>query len=201
MNMEKLGQLGALLGGVAASLAVVGGIFVFVVTLMIRNAVSEVENSSSAQVKTVEINAAEELRDQVSKLTQKIETLKFHYTAHQEGSDERVDLQPQIERMERSFAKGHRNPHCQESATTIDWRVNATEGWRIIPETVRVELTNRSANSEFAGVQNLTEKGFNVRGTVSNNGECIHVFGNRIAKDGRGSLDASGSYFEERIGS
>ena len=99
----------------------------------------------------------------------------------------------------KEFDRYHRNGHCVERATDVRsmWRVEATEGWRIDFESVAVRITTQSTNSSYGGVEEIGDgEGFYVLGSVVNNGECVYVLDQRIAKDARGALGISGTYTE-----
>ncbi len=105
-------------------------------------------------------------------------------------------LEPEIEM--RDFSKSHRNPHCKETATLINWHVQAREGWSIIAESIVPQVPSKSKNSSFQGVRDISPDGFYLYATVSNNGECVHVLGKRVTKDARGSITIRADYKEQR---
>ena len=102
------------------------------------------------------------------------------------------------ERRTESYSFNRVNSHCS-GASGVSWRVNAPEGWRIVGRDSIADGHSKSSKSTYHGVQDLDDSGFFVRGTVANNGDCVRAFGQTIARDGRGSLYASGTYEIERI--
>ena len=107
-------------------------------------------------------------------------------------------IQSPIETISRTFEDSHRNGRCQQRASNINWRVDATDGWTINAESITPTVTGRSVNSAFEGIHNVSPQGFNVTGTVSNNGSCVRLFGSTIAYDARGSLAVKVDYDEAR---
>ena len=62
-----------------------------------------------------------------------------------------------------------------------------------------VKKTCRSSSkSKCNGIENLTSKGFQYSCRITNNGDCVKVFGEVVAKDGRGSCGGSVSWAESR---
>ena len=104
----------------------------------------------------------------------------------------------QPERRTESYSFNRVNSHCS-GAREVSWPVNALEGWRIVGRDSIDDEYSASSKSTYHGVQDLDDSGFFVRGTVANNGNCVRAFGQTIARDGRGSLYAFGSYEIERI--
>jgi hypothetical protein len=80
----------------------------------------------------------------------------------------------------------------------VVWRVLATEGWRIVVDSIEARTTVRSSKSSFGGVAEASESGFAFRGEVRNSGDCIQLAGQRVASDGRGALAAEVRYREIR---
>ena len=104
----------------------------------------------------------------------------------------------QLETRTESYSFNRVNSHCS-GAREVSWPVNALEGWRIDGRDSIDDEYSASSRSTYHGVQDLDDSGFFVRGTVANNGNCVRAFGQTIARDGRGSLYAFGSYEIERI--
>ena len=99
----------------------------------------------------------------------------------------------------RTFDRGDTNGHCQ-SPRNINWKIMASEGWRIVEESITVRPTVKSQKSVFDGVeQDSSRNFFTVRGRLVNHGNCIRAFGTTLARDARGSLRVAGTYEERRI--
>ena len=95
------------------------------------------------------------------------------------------------------FAFGRTNDHCS-GGVNVNWRVDASEGWRIDPETIKPKVSVQSRKSSFQGIHDRSEDGFLIKGRVVNHGDCIRVFGRVVARDARGTLRVSGTYRENR---
>lgn len=108
-------------------------------------------------------------------------------------------LPPEPEVRLRTFDRGDTNGHCQ-SPRNINWRIDASEGWRIVEDSITVRPTVQSQKSVFGGFE-LDSSGnfFTVRGRLVNHGDCIRAFGATVARDARGSLRVAGTYEEQRI--
>ena len=110
-----------------------------------------------------------------------------------------TEPEPAIETTRvRRFDRGTVNEHCQPPRD-VRWTISAEEGWEIVVGTVEVDVTSVSSRSSYGSVENETSRSFDVVGRIVNNGECIEVLGNTVARDGRGSLSVTGSYTERRI--
>ena len=103
------------------------------------------------------------------------------------------------ETKERSFFFGRRNSHCSRTHN-VRWHVKATPGWEIDIHSIKEKVTVKSSRSNYDGIGvDKTKDGFFVTGRVINSGNCIKVFGKVVTKDGRGSLNVSGTYIETQM--
>jgi hypothetical protein len=90
------------------------------------------------------------------------------------------------------------NAHCAGNVP-IDWRIEADtiNGWYINTSSIKVNPTKRR-NDTYDGTTNVSPKGFNITGKVSNYGNCIRVGGTVVDNDARGKLSVSYSYLENK---
>ncbi|ODB85609.1 hypothetical protein A3194_12290 [Candidatus Thiodiazotropha endoloripes] len=102
-------------------------------------------------------------------------------------------VEPRERTMKRSFYE--RNSHCSGSRDIV-WHVEASDGWKIDPRSIKTTITSQSSQSHFRGITNVNSDGFYLTGATRNNGDCIRVFGKVAAKDGRGWLGVDVSYKE-----
>ncbi len=111
-----------------------------------------------------------------------------------------ADAEPPMvmETRDRTFKFAKRNRYCR-GPQNVQWPVKATPGWKIDVHSINAWPTVQSSKSVFDGVKDRTEDGFYITARVVNSGDCIKVFGKRIAKDGRGSLHVAGTYTETRM--
>ena len=110
------------------------------------------------------------------------------------------ELSPTVEvettvRRPRSQTNGHRNPHCSGNKP-VTWTYSPGAGCEIDVDSVRTRVLVRSSKSSFGGVDKLTATGFQVRGSVNNNGKCVKVLGQPASRDGRGSLRVETSWVD-----
>ncbi len=92
----------------------------------------------------------------------------------------------------------HRNDHCQGRRNKT-YNINARSGWKIDVNTIDVDV-DASRNSQFNGVFDKSEHGFQLRGSVSNHGNCTIIFGGQCSPcDARGSLKLKVKYKEFRL--
>ena len=112
-------------------------------------------------------------------------------------SAETASPPPVIERRTRKFERYYQNGHCQ-GTTAIDWWVQAQDGWEIDVTTIDPTVTTESSKSAYFGIVDDGSSGFRVTGRVANNGSCVKVFGEVVARDGRGHLGVQGTYEEFR---
>lgn len=91
-------------------------------------------------------------------------------------------------------SRAHRNNHCS-SPRNINWEIKSDfqEGWKIIPDSIKIIHFTVRQNDRFNGVFDKTPRSFFIRGIVRNSGSC-GVFGN----DARGKLTVDYSYVEEK---
>lgn len=101
-----------------------------------------------------------------------------------------------IERRKKVFTLDERNGHCVDERP-ISYSVNASTGWKIDTSSIQSNV-NLSSRSIFEGIVNPTEEGFEVAGTVINNGRCITLLGSDIFRDGRGRIWGEIEYEEYR---
>ena len=116
------------------------------------------------------------------------------------GQNGEADTEPEM-RMEvrnRTFEFSRTNNHC-ESTDEVRWQVTADEGWEIDVTSIESNVTTRSSKSSYDGVVGATIEGFFIEGRLTNNGDCIRLFGKVVARDGRGRLRVTGSYQETRL--
>ena len=106
-------------------------------------------------------------------------------------------VEPEMEFAEREINFGETNDHCA-GPRSVRWRVPANEGWAIDVASIKVQPRVVSSKSSYSGVIEATENEFYIEGRLANNGECVSVFGNTIARDGRGRLRVFGTYLETR---
>lgn len=105
---------------------------------------------------------------------------------------------PIAEVRDRTYEYGRTNDHCQ-SPQEVDWYVEATEGWSIVPESIKIIPVVQSSKSVWSGVTpDPSGRGFTVRGQIVNRGECVRIFGETVARDARGTLRVAGTYQERR---
>lgn len=98
-------------------------------------------------------------------------------------------------RKSRGQSNSHRNGHCQGDRA-MAWTYNPQGGCKIDMNSVNISHSN-SSQSSYGGVHNLTQNGFQVRGTVRNNGTCApRIFGQRAFVDGRGSLNVTANWVD-----
>ena len=102
---------------------------------------------------------------------------------------------PPPETRERSFNVNFWNDFCN-GPRTINWRINADEGWRILVGTIE-PTAYPDSDSTFEGIANETAEGFNLIGRLVNGGEGCGPFG--LWRDSRGHMRIRGTYIEERI--
>ncbi len=98
--------------------------------------------------------------------------------------------------LTRSFQET--NNHCANNRD-VKWQVQADEGWTIDTASVATKIDSITSNSSFIGITDLSSKGFSLSGVLRNNGECIRLFEQTIAKDGRGWLGVSATYKERKV--
>ncbi len=101
------------------------------------------------------------------------------------------------ERQTREQAFSHTNSHCS-SDTNLRWRVNASEGWRILESSVNSTPTSVASGSSGPFVENITHEGFDVTGRAVNSGNCVKVLGQKVSRDGRGWVKGYARWTEER---
>lgn len=108
------------------------------------------------------------------------------------------DTNPSVTELRRKLTvvRSYTNDHCS-GGKNMAWQVNASEGWTIDPESIEITPAHVSSKSSYHGYE-LTDTGFVVTGRVRNNGNCVKVLGQTVARDGRGSLAVSGTYDEIR---
>ncbi len=81
----------------------------------------------------------------------------------------------------RTATNSHQNGHC-EGDRAVRWTYSPGAGCQVDVSSVLVQ-EGHSSQSSYGGVDNLSATGFQVYGTVRNNGHCVGFI-----KDGRGSL-------------
>ena len=138
------------------------------------------------------IDDIEALRDVVTGIDERLDALREEQQAQPQQA------QPVEETRERHYARGETNDHCQ-GARTVRWRVDATDGWSIVEESINIGPTVESTESTYNGVQEVSENGFTVVGRIVNHGSCVRLFGETVARDARGTLRVTGTYTERRI--
>ena len=206
MDLNSWSKVGTLIGGLAVGLSALGAFTMFVSTLTVSDALTGPEE----QVSTIDRRIGEldtrlsELADLVNQMHQQLESMRpsttgAPATGQETQSGENTDFAPVRPIVQRFFNKRVKHPHCRERATDIDWRVDANTGWKILVGSVDLHPVTKTVNSSYLGVKNLSHEGFNVQGTVVNNGQCIRVFGKRVANDARGELHVAGTYSEQEI--
>ena len=99
----------------------------------------------------------------------------------------------------RTFSFERINDHCA-GPDDITWHVVADDGWKIDVTSIEAEVFSRGKKSSFSGLEDVTSEGFTLKGRLANHGSCIKLFGQIVARDGRGSLRVDGSYTERRAG-
>lgn len=183
----------------------------------LRNMVTAVENRNAAQdqvvisevgslhdtVATIEIRLVELLEGVAKSSTQLADPADTEEPAEEpaepvetaEPAEEPAE--PIVETRERQYTRGETNDHCQ-GPRTVRWPVDAAEGWSIDVTSVNVRPTVVSSRSTYNGIEDLTEDGFTIVGRIVNRGNCVRVFGETIARDGRGTLRVAGTYQERR---
>lgn len=102
-------------------------------------------------------------------------------------------VEPRERQLQRSFYE--RNEHCASNRDIV-WRISASEGWEIDTKSITTEVTTNSSQSHFRGITDVNQSGFYLTGAIRNNGDCIYVFGNVVARDGRGALGVNVKYAE-----
>ena len=87
------------------------------------------------------------------------------------------------------YCQGDRSPCATFNQTNAHWKIDVSS---------ISNSCNRSSRSQCLGVRNLTQISFQVCGNVRNNGQCIRVLGQTVARDGRGHVWGSVSWKETR---
>jgi len=118
-----------------------------------------------------------------------------------EGADPDPEDQPPPPPTEeirlRTYDYGETNDHCA-APYPVAWRREATDGWRIT-NVDGIGPTAVSSRSVYGGVEiDPDGGGFTVRGRIVNNGDCVRILGETVARDGRGTLRIAGTYEERR---
>lgn len=93
----------------------------------------------------------------------------------------------QEQKVSRSQVNSHRNDHCSGNRP-LTWTYNPSKDCVIDITSVTARATVKSSKSSYGGVHNLSESGFQVRGSANNSGDCVKVFGETVSRDGRGAL-------------
>lgn len=138
------------------------------------------------------------VQDELKRLGEKVEKLASERVALAPADLAAIESAEPVG-VEKTYENYHRNSHCQERATEINWRVDATDRWMIEQESVSVRTTTLSTNSAYTGVDvDSNGRGFTIRGIVANNGECVSLLGNTVARDARGALGIRATYTEVR---
>lgn len=105
------------------------------------------------------------------------------------------DAAPVVETRTRNYERGETNDHCAGSRN-VAWYREAEEGWQIVA--VDISPVTVSSKSTYDGVEIDPDRGgFTVRGHIANNGSCVRLFGETVARDGRGTLRVAGTYQEQ----
>ncbi len=107
---------------------------------------------------------------------------------------------PTVVTRERKFEYGQTNDHCS-GPRSVRWHVPAAEGWKIDVDSIQAISTVKSEKSDFRGVTKKAEDGFDIEGRIVNRGNCVYLFGARVAKDARGALRVRATYTETRVNS
>ena len=106
------------------------------------------------------------------------------------------DVAPDEEIRTRNYERGETNDHCAGSRNVV-WYREAEEGWQIVA--VDISPVTVSSKSTYDGVEIDPDRGgFTVRGHIANNGSCVRLFGETVARDGRGTVWVAGTYQERR---
>ena len=105
-------------------------------------------------------------------------------------------MKKETRKRTQKFVQGNR--HC-DGPRDVKWSVKADQGWEIDVESINVTPTVLSSKSIYRGVTEATSSGFNIAGQVINSGSCVKVFGNVVAKDGRGTRHVDVTYNETRM--
>jgi hypothetical protein len=106
--------------------------------------------------------------------------------------------EPMAEVRDRTYEYGYTNQHCQPPER-VNRYVEATEGWSIVPESIKISPFVQSSKSVWGGVTpDPSGRGFTVHGEVVNRGDCVRIFRQIVARDARGTLRVAGTYQERR---
>ena len=171
MKLDDWAKIGTLVGGLAVALGVLGTMMVFVAGSVVATA-------------TLKLDERIEELENGKEPPPVVETSGGAVATSTDSPETR----------ERTFSHSRRNNHCQ-GPRSVSWRIEADEGWSIDPESVSAQHSS-SSKSSYGGIIDASGSGFTIKGTVANNGECIRVLGNTVARDGRGSLGVWGTYTE-----
>lgn len=101
-----------------------------------------------------------------------------------------------IERRNKFFLINERNTSCQRPQKLL-LTVRADDEWKIDVKSIKPKVTV-SALSNFTGIKQKSPEGFVVTGKVINSGRCLRIFGQRMHKDIRGTIQGRIEYEEYR---
>ena len=177
-QLTKASKLSSLVSIIGVIFAVSSLMFLFNKTLCLETSDKEISNEIMAQ------------KNEIVFLKNEIENNNVTNV---------IPEQPQfiMQRKQQVRTFSQRNNHCEKSRPFYE-KVRPSEGWKIDTNTITTNLNSLSSQSQFIGIENPTETGFDVRAELRNNGDCIKVFGNAVSKDGRGFVNVTVKFVEFR---